>query len=307
MGGAAQKQRMGALTRIAATTSARIAAVCSLAGLGAVVGLLVLGHSASAPAIAPTAPVEVAASFNPPVVEFGDRILARVVVALDTRLVRAQTLRLSDDLAPLTQIGAARTSHSAHGSLELLTYTVPVSCLAASCVARSGVTRVGLPLVRASALTRGGRTASASVPWPALSVRGRVTRSDLAASSPPFEADTAPPAATYRIAPATLATLLEALAVLCALSVIGLAGRQVQVRLQRRRPQPGALERALSLTREAEGRRTPDRRRALALLGRALGRDQRSGAVRRLAWSEPAPEPHELEELISDIEQRRPE
>jgi hypothetical protein len=39
------------------------------------------------------------------------------------------------------------------------------------------------------------------------------------------------------------------------------------------------------------------------LLGRALARDQRSDAVRRLAWSEPVPEPHELEELVTEIEQ----
>jgi hypothetical protein len=138
-------------------------------------------------------------------------------------------------------------------------------------------------------------------------VRGRVSASDLAASSPPFQADTAPPTPSYRIAPATLATLLEVFAAICALSAIGLAGRQVQVHLQRRRPQPGALERALFLTREAARRPTPDRRRALALLGRALGRDRRSGAARKLAWSEPTPEPQELEELVSEIEQRRPE
>jgi hypothetical protein len=297
---------MGALTRIAAATSGRIAAVCALAGAGAVVGLLLLGHSASAPPITPTAPVEVAASLDPPVAQFGDRILARVVVALDVRLVRPQTLRFTDDLGPLTQLGPARTSSSTQGSLELVTAVVPVSCLSAPCIARSGVARVGLPPVRASVQARTGRTARASAPWPTLSVRGRVTASDLAASSPPFEADTTPPAATSRIAPATLATLLDVLAVLCALSAIGLVGWQVHLRMQRRRPRPGELERALQLTREAERRPVPDRRRALALLGRALGRDHRSGAARRLAWSEPAPEPRELEELVSAIEQRGP-
>jgi len=50
---------MGALNRIVAASPVRILAVCSLAGLGAVAGLLFLSRSASAPAIAPTAPVEV--------------------------------------------------------------------------------------------------------------------------------------------------------------------------------------------------------------------------------------------------------
>ena len=291
------------MTRIAAASSARIAGTCGLAVAGAVAALLVLGHSASAPAVAPTTAVEVAASFDPPVTQFGDRILARVVVALDTRRVRPQTLRLTDDLAPLTQLGAAGTSRLTQGSLELVTVVLPVSCLTASCVARNGVAQVGLPLVHASVLTRDGRIARASAGWPTLSVRGRVTASDLAARTPPFEADTTPPASTYRIAPGTLGTLLNLLAVLCAVGAITFAGWEAHRRIARRRRQPTALERALRLTREAKRRPAPDRRRALALLGRALARDQRSGAVRGLAWSEPVPEPHELEELVTDIEQ----
>ena len=295
---------MGTLTRIAGSTSARIVVICGLAAAGAVAALLALGHSASAPAVAPTAPIEVAASFDPAAPQFGDRILARVVVALDTRRVQAQTLRLADDLEPLTQLGAAETSRLTQGSLELVTIVVPVSCLTAPCVARSGVAQVGLSRVHASVLALDGRIARASATWPALSVRGRVTASDLAAPTPPFEADTTPPASTYRIAPGTLGTLLNLLAVLCAVGAIALAGWEAHLRIERRRRQPAALEQALRLTREAEHRPAPDRRRALALLGRALARDQRSGAVRRLAWSEPVPEPREIEELVSDIEQR---
>jgi hypothetical protein len=297
---------MGALNRAAAATSVRIA-VCLLACAGALAGILALGRSSSAPAIAPNAPVEVAASFDPSFVQFGDRITARVVVALDTRLVQTRTLRISDDFAPLTQLGPARTSRSTQGSLELVTVAVPVACVTAPCVASSGRARVGLPLVRASVLVRSGRTAHASAHWPALSVRGRVTASDLAPSTPPFEADTAPPAATYRIAPATLATLLDLLATLFAFSAVGLVAREVHLRLRRERPRPGALEHALRLTRQAEHRPDADRRSALALLSRTLGGDRLSGAARRLAWSEPTPEPDELEELVSEIEQQRSE
>jgi hypothetical protein len=295
---------MGAVTRIAAATSARIAGVCSLAVVGAVATLLALGHSASVPGLAPSTPVEVAASFDAPAPQFGDRILARVVVALDTRRVRPKTLRLADDVAPLTQLGAAEMSRSTQGTLEIVTVVLPVSCLTAPCVARGGAARVGLPLVRASVLARNGRIVRASTAWPTLLVSGLVTASDLAARTPPFEADTAPPALTYRIAPGTLRTLLELLAALCAVGAIMFAGWEAHLRIERRRRQPSGLERALRLTREAKRRSAPDRRRALALLGRALERDHRSGAARRLAWSESVPEPDELEELISDIEQR---
>ena len=293
---------MGALRRLAGSTAARIAGVCVLVLAGAVAALLALGSSGSAPALAPSAPVEVAASFAPPVAQFGDRILARVSVALDTRRVRPQTMRLADDLAPLTQLGAAQTSTSTQGSVELVTVVVPVSCLSAPCVARSGVARVGLPLVHVSVLARDGRTARASAAWPTVSIRGRVTASDLAARPLALEAGTVPPAATYRIAPATLGALLDVLAVLCALGAVGFAGWEAHLRIERRRRAPSALERALRLTREAELRPVPDRRRALALLGRALGRDDRSSAVRRLAWSKSVPEPDELEKLVSDLE-----
>ncbi|MGD0386184.1 MAG: hypothetical protein ABSB73_08625 [Solirubrobacteraceae bacterium] len=294
---------MGALTRTSAATSAWIAGVCGLAAAGAVAALLALEHSASAPVVAPTARIEVAASFDPPVVLFGDRILARVVVALDTRRVQPQTLRLTDHLAPLTQLGTAGTSHMTQGSLELVTFVVPLSCLTAPCVARSGVVRVVLPLVHASVLERDGRIVRASAAWPTLSVRGRVTAADLAARTPPFAADTTPPAPTYRIAPGELGTWLTLLAVLCAAGALAFAGWEAHLRIGRRRRQPTALDRALRLTREAELRPAADRRRALALLGRALERDQRSSAVRELAWSEAVPEPDELERLVTDIEQ----
>lgn len=294
---------MGALTRPAAATSAWIAGICGLAVAGSVAALVALEHSASAPAVAATARVEVAASFESPVVQFGDRILARVVVAFDTRRVQPQTLRLTDDLAPLTQLGAAGTSRLTHGSLELETVVIPVSCLTAPCVARSGVVQVVLPLIHASVLARDGRIARASAAWPTLSVRGRVTAADLAARTPPFAVDATPPAPTYRIAPGTLGTLLTLLAVLCAVGAIAFAGWEAHIRIGRRRRQPTALERALRLTREAERHSVSDRRRALASLGRALERDQRSGAARELAWSEAVPEPHELETLVTEIEE----
>jgi hypothetical protein len=249
----------------------------------------------------------VAASFDQPVIQFGDRFVARVAVALDKRLVRAQTLRISDDLAPLTQLGPARTSSSTKGNLELVTVTVPVACLTAPCVAANGQAQVHLPLVGATVLGRDGRGVHAWVRWPVLNVGGRVTGSELAPSNPPFRADTTPPPPTYRIAPATLATLLEVLAGLAAVAAIGLIARDVHLRLRPQESRPSGLKRALLLTRQAEARPAADRRRALSLLSRALGGDRRSSAARRLAWSESEPEPDQLEELVAEIEQGRSE
>lgn len=298
---------MGALRRSVAARSVRvIIAVSLLAGLGSVIGILALSHSASAPPVGLTAPVKVAASFDQPFVQFGDRFIARVVVALDTRLVRTRTLRISDDLAPLSQLGPARTSSSTQDRVEIVTLAIPVACLTAPCIAGSGRAQVHLPLIQASVLERDDRRAHTAARWPALDVRGRVTAADLAPSTPPFEADTAPLPPTYRIAPGTLVTLLDVLAGVLAVAGIGLIAREVRLQLRHQAPRPAALDRALILTRQAERRSVADRRRALSLLSRALGGDRRSRAARRLAWSESKPEPDELEELVVEIEQGPP-
>lgn len=299
---------MGALKRATAGWPVRVGVVCILASLCAIAGILALSRSTSAPPIASTTPVKLSASFDPAFIQFGDRFSARVVVALDTRLVKTQTLRISDDLAPLTQLGPARTSTSTQGSIRLVTVSIPVACLTAPCVAGSGEARVHLPLVQATVLDQDGRdSAHASVGWPALAVRGRVTGSDLAPSTPPFKADTAPPAPTYRIAPATLFTLLDVLAALFAVAAVGLIALEVHLRRRKQAPPLAALERALVLTRQAKRRSIADRRRALSLLGRVLGGDRRAGTARRLAWSASEPNPDELEELVLEIEQRRAE
>jgi len=71
--------------------------------------------------------------------EFGDRVTTQIVIELDRRVVRPSTLRFTDGLAPLTQLGAPLTSRLIRGELELVKITVPVACLSGPCVARSGV------------------------------------------------------------------------------------------------------------------------------------------------------------------------
>ena len=280
--------------------------MAAVAAVAAVAGLLALSHTVRVPAIAPTAPITLRATFDPSSVEFGDRMTAEVVIEMDRADVRPATLRFTDGLAPLTQLGPTRTSRLVRGDLELLIASVPVACVTQPCVARSSVTTLAFPPVRASVSTRSGRLESISSRWPDLDVRGRVLASDLAPAQPPFAADTSPVAPAYRIAPATLATLLDALAVVCVLGAVALGAWQA-VLFARRRParRVGALERALRLAREAESLPPPARRRALELLARLLGRDELSSLASELAWSEPQPQPSDVEALVSEIEQRQ--
>jgi hypothetical protein len=294
---------VGALTRIG------LAAVV-VAG-AAVAAVLLLGRNESSPALAATAPLVVHAGFDPPTVTFGDRVVARVVVLLDRTAVRAATLKLTADVAPLTQLAAPRTTRTTRGSLSVVTYEVPTACVTDGCIAPAGDLPLRLPRVIAAAATRSGGVTRATAKWPVLHVHGRVNAADVAGARPPWRGDATPPVAMYRIAPSTLAALLDALAVLLVLSGVGVAAYEARRFARRRRgraAEGGELERALRLAREAESRPPPDRRRALGLLARLLGsRDGRlATAASELAWAKPQPEREAMSGLVAEIEHEAP-
>ena len=265
---------------------------------------LVLLAGVLAPSAA-AAPLEARAGFDDATVQFGDLIHTRVSVVADGS-VRAGSVRVVDDLAPLTTVSQPRTSRVG-GVTEV---TLDAICLTSACVSDTGSTTPKLAPARVSATLKNGHAVNVTVHWPQLTVRGRVTGGDLSGSQPPFRASLLPPAATYRTAPATLAWLLDAVAIILGLGAAALVGVQVR-RWTRGRGHlaPGDdLERALRLAREAERRPVPDRRRAAGLLARLLGeRDARAlaGNASDLAWAEPQPEPEALESLVGEVERGR--
>jgi len=290
---------------MASLTRAALAGVAVVAA--AVVAVLLLGRGAPLAAPAPAAPIFLSTGFAQPATEFGDEVDGKVVVLLDNGAVRPETLTLDDGIAPLTSLGAPRTATSTHGRLTVVTVTLPGACLTQPCVARSGEVKLALPRVTATVTARDGRTLHASAAWPVLDVHGGVTAADLAPAQPPLRGDTTPPTPAYRIAPSTLAALLDALAVVLVLAGVGLVARELAVRRRRRlgAESPGAeLERALALARQAESRPASDRRRALGLLARLLGeRDGRlAGEASDLAWSRGRPEGAALAQLVGEIE-----
>lgn len=270
----------------------------------------VLLAAAIFPGAAVAAPVVVRATFDVPTVEFGAPINTHVVVVLDGARVRPDSLRIVDDVAPLAPLSSARTTRIVHGDTVTVAVARTYSCYSSACVAANGDATLSLPKVGATVVTRDGKTVRATSTWPTLHVRGRVSKADLARSRPPFQADTTPGPPTYRLAPSTLAWLLDGLALAVALAAAALAAYTGLGLLRRRRAAPAAdpLERALRLAREAEARPTPDRRRALGLLARVLGaRDRRlSGAASELAWAQPDPERATLATLVADVERELP-
>jgi hypothetical protein len=280
----------------------RVSIAAGALAAAAAAAVLVIGRSSSAPAIVPAAPVAVRTAFEPSVVAFGDAVTARVVVLLDRGAVRPRSLHITDDLAPLTQLAAPSTVRSVRGRLETLSITQRVACLTDACL----VTPLHFPRAR---VTVSGRTASSA--WSPLVVKSRVTAADLAAASPHFEADTAPGAPSYRFAPATVAPLLDVVAIVAAVGAVALAGLQALAYTRRRRPAVAddELRRALRLAHEAEDRPVPDRRRALGLVARLIGgeHDELGRAADDLAWSEPKPESRALHDLVSQVERERAE
>ena len=285
---------MGTLTRLALVVVVGVAA--------AVAAVLLIGRAAPIHGVRPTAPLVVHTSFDPPAAQFGDRIVARVVVLADRGALETSKLRVTEDVAPLSALGPARVSRTERGRLLVVAYELPAVCVTEQCLAK----RLRLPAARAEAPRRDGGVARVKTAWPVLEIRGRVTAADLAKSRPPLRGDTAAPAVSYRIAPATLSFLLDLAAVVLAAAGVALAAWRAAVLTRRRRAASDTrdeLERALALVREAETRPPEDRRRAVGLLARLLRpRDERlAGDADDLAWSEPKPPPDELAALAERV------
>jgi hypothetical protein len=285
---------------VAVKAAVAIVAAAAIAALAA----LLLAHSGSTPPFAPTAPLAVRAAFDRTIAGFGDPVTARVVIEVDRRAVEASTLRFTTDLAPLTLLSPARVTRTILGRLETVSIVQRAACITAPCLA--GV--VTVHPVHVSVTTRAGALSSPS-PAVELQLRGRVTAKDLAAVTPNFTANVAPPTPSYRISPSTAAPLLDVIAALAAAGAAALVVLQALAVRRNRRPEEtrDELARALRLAREAEVRPAPDRRRAIALLARLLrNREGRLGAAASdLAWSEPAPDPQAIAALVADVERER--
>jgi hypothetical protein len=286
----------------------RRAAVAALGlAAAAAAGVLLLGRSGAERSAPVSRPLTVRALFSQPAAEFGDRLTAQVVVLLDRTRVRPGSLHVDYGLAPLTELAAARTTRTRRGRLTVVSVSVPVACLGDACVVATGPTPISLPPVTVLATTNRGGTLHGTARWPRLDVASRVSAADLAAAKPPFRSDALAPPATYRIAPGTLAVLLDVLAGLLAAAGVGLVTWNGFALARRLRPAPpeDEFELALRQTRAAAALPARERRRAVGRLSRLLvGRDRRlAGVASELAWSERTPEPDALSALSAEVEQ----
>jgi hypothetical protein len=257
-----------------------------------------------APAFA-APPLAVETSVSPPWPSFADTITAEVAVVVDRGKVDPRSVRVEASFGHWHQEGDARASSGDAGPLTIRTWRFTLTCLDPVCLPGREPLLVQLPPAAVTARTLGGAPLTGRGAWPEFSVTGRIP--PASAPKTPFQLQTALPAATYRVSPTWLALALDALAALAALAGIALAAFEI-ARRQRAQRAPvdnrSPLARALAYVREAQGRRTADRRRAAGLLARTLGRDSGGldAVASRVAWSAEAPSPATLEELARSVE-----
>lgn len=272
---------------------------------------LSVGTAAVATALALVVPaaaapvLKVKTSIDPTSPSFADTVTARVDVVVDNSEVDPRSLRIDAPFGQWKQEGDTQTSAGSVGSRSFRTWRFRLSCLELSCLPGKEPLAVQLPPAAVTARSAAGSTLTARAVWPEFSVRPRV--SPEVADKTPFEQDRALPAPTYRVNPTAFALGLNAFAGLLAVLAVGLlAAEHLRRRYARReaidnRP---PLSRALAYVRESKRRPPQDRRRAVGLLSRTLGREgnELDAAASRVAWSSDEPSPDRLEELARSVE-----
>jgi hypothetical protein len=135
-----------------------------------------------------------------------------------------------------------------------------------------------------------------------LVILPRATEHQVAHPLRSFHRQTTPPPISYNIRPSLLRALLLGAVVLLLAIAVAIAWPL----LRRLVPEPHddrtPLQRALDLVRASLSRPPPDRRRALDLLARSVGREPASDEALELAWSRPDPEPKRVEQLVERVE-----
>jgi hypothetical protein len=236
--------------------------------------------------------LRVTASLDSASALYGDLVTAEVDVDYDPRTVEPSSIHMQPNFNPYVATSAPVVEHPHAGTVR---FRYSLLCVTEGCLPAKGARVLRLRPVTATALA-GTSTVTGTASWPALHISSRLAEADR--NGPVrFRSPAALPAPDYRLAPGALAAGLIALAALCALGAVALAGRELARRFARpkvRRLSP--LELAIAYVRDSTLRTEPDRRRALELLSEAAEGELAVDAADR-AWSEPAPTPAGTAEL----------
>ena len=271
--------------------------------------ITVLALAAAGPAEAqrelrvPGRPVVVLRADLPPTHLFGDRVRARLTVAVNPVLADPDSLRADARFAPyrVVEVAAGRAGE-ARGGRVVVRYDYLLECLQRVCLPSDDP--VEFPDARVDYRTSDGEEAEPlSVEWPELAVVSRLSEEDL--EQPQFRASA--PAVEARGARG-LAWALAAAALL--VLVLGVLAAWLLARPPRAAPvlaaPPGGspLDAAFAVLERPAARTAEERRVALDTLARSLersGRRELAARARRLAWLPSPPPPAAVEELVAAV------
>jgi hypothetical protein len=281
-------------------TPTRIAVAAAVLAAGALAGVLILvlvgGDERGSRLLQP---IRARATAAPAVHQFGDRVVAEIEVMLDPGRVDPASVTLDPDFEPFTVIGRSRRQAQSEGA-ALQRHRFTLACLHLACLPGRTPRTFSLAEPVVGYRLRSGASRRLSLEWPRLTGTSRLDPGELAQSPElPFRADVAPPSASFRVEPGTLAALLLSAALLLVVVAAALLSPELRrlllLRARRRDPLAGMtpLQRALLLVERSLARgNAEDQRKAIDRLARELrraGDDELSAAARQLAWSARAP------------------
>jgi hypothetical protein len=249
----------------------------------------------------PQTALTVDATLTPRAHFFGDRVRARVTVALDPRRVDPGSVRVDASFAPYATVGHARVLRGPT-SVRL---DATLVCLARVCAPGAPQRALAFPPARVRYRDRSGVAHSVKTSWPPLLAASRLTPAEVLA--PRMRVTSWAPHSATAVDPTLAGWALTA----CAAALLVVAGGALA---RRRRARPAtaarvppeapallsALERVKRLADESDAAR----RSAIDRLARELeraGLGRLAPEARALAWSPPVPSAEPMQDLSADV------
>jgi hypothetical protein len=268
------------------------------AAAGAVLLVSLLGGRA----LAAQAPLTVAATLTPREHLFGDRVVARVDVALDPSRVEARSVAIETSFAPYAIVGKPRVVRDA----SAVRLEATLVCLARACATPAPQRTVDFPRARVRYRDRSGRAHSIGASWPPLLAASRLTPADVL--RPQIRVVAGAPPASTAADPTVVAWALAAGAGGLLLAAGGALVRRLRARPAAAAwapPEAPALLTALADVERLAAESDGARRSAIDRLARELDRiglTRLAPAARTLAWSAPVPSSEPMQQLSADVQ-----
>lgn len=266
-------------------------------------------------------------SMAPSSVLFGDTVHVRVEATIDRRRLDPKRLRLETNFKPYEPVTPRLVTREDVSHYTHLVYRVDLRCVITECAPDAGAQQRFslLPgrLVYRGRPKAGGRAPSVALDWPSIVVVSRIDPIDLQRRArgigrgnrqinvqplPPWRVNSQLLPVSYAVRPGTAfwVTLVGALMLIGAATLLLRPYLPAPAFLRRTRPVPQPLERAVAAVESARASGAEEReRKALELLGAELlrsGETQLAESARALAWSRPdPPEPALMAALTVDV------